>query len=130
MKYDKKGDKGKILLIDDNELLQDLGRDILEHLGYTPVIASGGEEGIEIYAREKDEIRAVLLDVVMPGLGGLEVFKRLKEINPRVKVLVISGYSEEKRAGELLEEGALGFIQKPFKIDQLSRKLQEILEDS
>ncbi len=130
MKYDKKGDKGKILLIDDNELLQDLGRDILEHLGYIPVIASGGEEGIEIYAREKDEIRAVLLDVVMPGLGGLEVFKRLKEINPRVKVLVISGYSEEKRAGELLEEGALGFIQKPFKIDQLSRKLQEILEDS
>jgi len=130
MKYDKKGDKGKILLIDDNELLQDLGRDILEHLGYTPVIASGGEEGIEIYAREKDEIRAVLLDVVMPGLGGLEVFKRLKEINPRVKVLVISGYSEERRAGELLEEGALGFIQKPFKIDQLSRKLQEILEDS
>ena len=130
MKYEKKGDKGKILLIDDNELLQDLGRDILEHLGYTPVIASGGEEGLEIYAREKDEIRAVLLDVVMPGLGGLEVFKRLKEINPRVKVLVISGYSEEKRAGELLEEGALGFIQKPFKIDQLSRKLQEILEDS
>ncbi len=130
MKYDKKGDKGKILLIDDNELLQDLGRDILEHLGYTPLVASGGEEGIEIYAREKGDIRAVLLDVVMPGLGGLEVFKRLKEINPRVKVLVISGYSEERRAGELLEEGALGFIQKPFKIDQLSRKLQEILEDS
>jgi two-component system cell cycle sensor histidine kinase/response regulator CckA len=129
MEQGKKGDKGKILLIDDNELLQDLGRDILEHLGYTPVIASGGEEGIEIYSREKEEIRAVLLDVVMPGLGGLEVLKRLKEINPQVKVLVISGYSEEKRAGELLEEGAMGFIQKPFKIGQLSQKLQEILEE-
>ena len=64
----------------------------------------------------------------MPGLGGLEVFRRLKNINPEVKVLVISGYSEEKRAGELMKEGALGFIQKPFKIHQLSQKLQEILE--
>ncbi len=127
MEHREKMGKGKILLIDDNELLQDLGKDILEHLGYTPIIASGGEEGIEIYSREKDEILAVLLDVVMPGLGGLEVFKRLKEINPTVKVLVISGYSEEKRAGELLEEGALGFIQKPFKIGELSQKLQEIL---
>ncbi len=121
--------KGKILLIDDNELLQDLGKDILEHLGYTPVIASEGEEGIEIYKREQKEIRAVLLDVVMPGLGGLEVFRRLKEIDPQVKVLVISGYSEEERAGELLKEGALDFIQKPFKIGQLSQKLQEILEE-
>ena len=121
--------KGKILLIDDNELLQDLGKDILEHLGYTPVIASEGEEGIEIYKREQEEIRAVLLDVVMPGLGGLEVFRRLKEIDPQVKVLVISGYSEEERAGELLKEGALDFIQKPFKIGQLSQKLQEILEE-
>ena len=127
MKDTKK--REKILLIDDNELLQDLGKDILEHLGYAPIVASGGEEGIEIYNKEKGEVAAVLLDVVMPGLGGLEVFRRLKEINPRVKVLVISGYSEEKRAGELLEAGALGFIQKPFKIDQLSQKLREILED-
>ncbi|RLD96580.1 MAG: hypothetical protein DRI93_00505 [Aquificota bacterium] len=123
-----KAGRGKILLIDDNELLQDLGKDILEHLGYTPIIASEGEEGVEIYRKEKEEIQAVLLDVVMPGLGGLEVFRRLKKINPEVKVLVISGYSEEKRAGELMKEGALGFIQKPFKIHQLSQKLQEILE--
>jgi len=123
-----KAGRGKILLIDDNELLQDLGKDIIEHLGYTPIIASEGEEGIEIYRKEKEEIQAVLLDVVMPGLGGLEVFRRLKNINPEVKVLVISGYSEEKRAGELMKEGALGFIQKPFKIHQLSQKLQEIME--
>ncbi|RLD98409.1 MAG: hypothetical protein DRI92_03980 [Aquificota bacterium] len=123
-----KASRGKILLIDDNELLQDLGKDIIEHLGYTPIIASEGEEGVEIYRKEKEEIQAVLLDVVMPGLGGLEVFRRLKNINPEVKVLVISGYSEEKRAGELMKEGALGFIQKPFKIHQLSQKLQEIME--
>ncbi len=124
-----KTSKGKVLLIDDNELLQDLGKDILEHLGYIPVIASDGEEGVRIYSNERKEIKAVLLDVVMPGLGGLEVFRRLKEIDPKVKVLVISGYSEEKRAGELMKEGALGFIQKPFKIHQLSQKLQEVLEE-
>ncbi len=120
--------KIRILLIDDNELLREMGEEILEHLGYIPLLASGGEEGIEIFKKGLGEIGLVLLDVVMPEMGGLETFRKLKEIDPQVKVLVISSYSEAEQVEEIMKEGALGLIQKPFQIKALSSTLREIFE--
>ncbi len=118
----------RILLIDDNELLREMGEEILDHLGYTPLLASGGEEGIEMFKKGLGEIGLVLLDVVMPGMGGLETFRKLKEMDPQVNVLVISSYSEAEQVEAILKEGALGLIQKPFQIKALSNTLWEILE--
>ncbi len=116
-----------VLLIDDNELLRDMGRDILDHLGYVPILAASGEEGIKLFREKHHRIDLVLLDVVMPGIGGLETFRRLKQIDPKVKVLVVSGYSEAEQVIKILKEGALGLIQKPFQIKVLARAIKEIL---
>ena len=123
----KKG-KGNILLVDDEEIILATGINILEHLGYTVFHAGGGEEAVEIFKRDWNKISLVILDMVMSDLGGGEVYDRIKEIDQNVKVLLASGYSIEGQAKEILAKGCNGFIQKPFKIDELSRKIRETME--
>lgn len=119
---------GTILLVDDEELVLDVGVQLLKALGYTVLEAKGGREAVEIYRENKDRIDMVLLDMVMPGMGGGETYDRVKEINPNVKVLLSSGYSIDGQAEEILKRGCSGFIQKPFNMKELSRSVREILD--
>jgi two-component system, cell cycle sensor histidine kinase and response regulator CckA len=117
-----------ILIVDDEELIRQLGADILEDVGYKIILAAGGEEAIQIYQENRKEIALVILDMVMPGLGGKETILKLKEIDPKIKVLLSSGYSTNEGVGEILKEGVGGFIQKPYRDEELIGKVREILD--
>lgn len=117
-----------VLFVDDQDVVIDVGRSILEELGYTVFVAKSGQKAIDIYAQRMEEIGLVILDMVMPVMGGGETYDRLKEINPGVKVILSSGYSLNGQASGILERGCDGFIQKPFNVNELSKKIREILD--
>ena len=116
-----------ILLVDDENMIIDVGKQILEMMGYKVLTAKSGKEATEIYKQNMDKIDMVILDMIMPDIGGSEVYDRLKKINPEIKVLLSSGYSINGLATEILNRGCNGFIQKPFSIKKLSHKLREVL---
>jgi CheY-like chemotaxis protein len=122
-----KGKEG-ILLVDDEDVIIDVGHEILKTLGYEVHVARSGREAIDAYEANQEEIDMVILDMVMPDMGGGEAYDTLKRINPDIKVLLSSGYSLNGQAAEILRRGCNGFIQKPFNVTQLSQKLREILE--
>jgi PAS domain S-box-containing protein len=117
-----------ILLVDDEPLILDVGRRLLEFLGYRVYPASSGPEAIALYRQKGGKIDLVLLDMVMPGLSGGEVFDQLRQIDPEVRVLLSSGYSIDGQAQRIIERGCRGFLQKPFQVQQISRKVREILD--
>jgi len=119
---------GTLLIVDDEELVLDVGTNMLERLGYTVLKAHNGGEAVEIFEANKDRIKMVILDIIMPGMGGGVVYDKIKSINPEVKVLLSSGYSVDGMAIELLERGCDGFMQKPFTLEQLSGKIQQIMK--
>jgi CheY-like chemotaxis protein len=120
--------KETILLVDDEEIVLDVSREILEFLGYRVFAAANGQEAIAIFEEKKGEIDLVLLDMIMPGISGGETFDRLRQINPAVKIILSSGYSINGKAKEILDRGCQGFLQKPFHLEILSRRLREILD--
>jgi two-component system, cell cycle sensor histidine kinase and response regulator CckA len=115
-----------ILLVEDEELVLEVGRQMLERLGHTVITARSGAEALAIYERDPAAIDIVILDMIMPGMGGGPVFDRLKAIRPEVVVLLSSGYSLNGQAMEIMKRGCRGFIQKPFSLDQLDRKIRAI----
>jgi two-component system cell cycle sensor histidine kinase/response regulator CckA len=118
---------GTILLIDDEEMIIKVGEELLQELGYKVLVARSGQGAIKLYQKNADKIDLVIMDMIMPGMGGGETFDHLKKINPDIKVLLSSGYSINGQASEILERGCDGFIQKPFNINQLSEKIQGII---
>jgi PAS domain S-box-containing protein len=118
---------GTILLIDDEKMIIKVGEELLEELGYKVLTAESGQDAIKLYKKNADRIDLVIMDMIMPGMGGGETFDHLKEIKPDIKVLLSSGYSINGQASEILERGCDGFIQKPFNINQLSEKIQGII---
>jgi CheY-like chemotaxis protein len=118
-----------IMLVDDEEIVIEVVGQILESLGYNVFVARSGKEALEIYWGRKTEIDLVILDMVMPKMSGSITFERLKGVNPDVKVLLSSGYSVDGQASELLEKGCSGFIQKPFNIKELSKKIRDVLDE-
>jgi PAS domain S-box-containing protein len=116
-----------VLLVDDEAMIVDVSVQLLKKMGYEVFAALGGKEAIEIYKQNTDRVAIVILDLIMPGMGGGEVYDRLKEIDSNVKVLLSSGYSINGQAAEILNRGCDGFIQKPFKLNELSIKLREII---
>jgi CheY-like chemotaxis protein len=116
-----------VLLVDDQEEVLKVGKAILEKLGYTVLLASSGEEALEVYKAHQRDIALVILDMVMPVMGGGETFSRLKELKPNLKTLLSSGYSLNGQASKIIEMGCDGFIQKPFNVSALSKKIREVL---
>jgi len=119
---------GVVLLVDDEEMILQVGRSLLKKFGFSVLTAESGQEAAAIYQHEKDRIALVILDMIMPDMSGGDTYDLLKSINPDVRVLLSSGYSIEGQAGEILERGCNGFIQKPFDLKDLSKKIKEILE--
>ena len=118
-----------ILLVDDEEMVIDVGVELLNKLGYTVLEAMNGYEAIEVYKEEKDKIDLVILDMIMPDIGGGETYDTIKKIDSEVKVLLSSGYCLSGQASEILDRGCNGFIQKPFNMRTLSQKIREVLSD-
>ncbi len=117
-----------ILLVDDEQMIVKVAKQMIEIFGYEVLTAQGGKEAIEVYETNRDRIDMVVLDMVMPGMGGGETYDRLKEINPDIKVLLASGYSIDGQAKNILGRGCDGFVQKPFTMEKLSGKIREILD--
>ncbi|MFO7569316.1 MAG: response regulator, partial [Smithellaceae bacterium] len=121
------GHRETILVVDDEPVNVTVMRELLENLGYRVVCAGSGQEALSIYLIKKDQIDLVILDMIMPGMGGAATFDMLRDINPSVKIVLSSGYDMNGDARRILERGCNGFIQKPFSINELSRKIREVL---
>ncbi len=123
----KKG-SGTILLVDDEPMITEIGSKILKVIGYDVLTAASGDEALDTYSANQDRIDLLILDMIMPGMSGGELFDKLKLLNPAVKVLLCSGYSIDGKAREILNRGCKGFIQKPFTVSGLSVKIRELLD--
>jgi two-component system cell cycle sensor histidine kinase/response regulator CckA len=122
------GGSETILIVDDDKVSRNLGEEILSDKGYKIVLAGTGFKAIEIYRKQKDDIALVILDMIMPGIDGRETCKRLKQINPSLKILISSGFSDETKKDNEFRSWIQGFIQKPYNINELSKKVRRILD--
>ena len=118
-----------ILIVDDEHMVIDIGKEILEKLGYTVITAASGTEALSLFKKNQTKIDLVILDMIMPDMSGRDTFENLKSCQSDVKVLLSSGYSIDGQATDILNSGCKGFIQKPFSLKQLSRKMREILDE-
>jgi CheY-like chemotaxis protein len=111
-----------VLFVDDEELIRDLGRQVLETHGYTVCLASDGREAIEWYAANKDRVDLVILDLTMPHRSGMEVFKAIRAMNPSARVILSSGNTPSE------EIGGTAFLPKPYRADTLARIVRSVLD--
>ena len=117
-----------ILLVDDEKMVLEVSKEMLESLGYRVYPAGSGQEAIAVYMEKRKEIDLVILDMIMPGISGGETFDRLREINSDLRILLSSGYSINGEAKHILDRGCNGFIQKPFHLEKISGKIREMLD--
>ena len=117
-----------ILLVDDENMVMEVSKEILKSMGYHVYAVGSGQEAITLYMEKRNEIDLVILDMVMPGISGGKTFDCLRDINPGIKVLLASGYSLNGQAQTIMDRGCNGFIQKPFRLEILSNKIREILD--
>lgn len=121
---------GTVLIVDDEEMILEVGRGMLEKLGYKVLTAETGKQAVETYMKNQAAIDLVVLDLVMPDMSGRETYDHLRKTNPDLRVLLSSGFSIDSLAKEMLDHGCDGFIQKPFLIQELSQELTKIMERS
>ncbi|HDH98507.1 MAG TPA: response regulator [Deltaproteobacteria bacterium] len=118
-----------ILLVDDEKNLLDLGRDMLEGGGYVSLVAESGESAIDIYKREKARIDLVILDLVMPGMGGYRCFEELRALDPGLKVVVASGYAPGNEVvKKILKSSGTAFVRKPYRLADMLKKVRWLLD--
>jgi len=118
-----------VLLVDDEDTILDVGGQMLRQLGYRVLEARSGREAIEISWANHDTIDLVIFDMIMPEMSGQEFFEHLRRMAPGTRTLLSSGYSLNGQAREILERGCDGFIQKPFDLKELSRKIRTLLDE-
>ena len=119
--------KGHVLLVDDEEIVRTATREMLADLGYEVTTASDGLEAVETYRCRGGDVDLVMMDLVMPRMGGRDCFRALKEINPHVRVIATTGSGFEGVARELMDEGALGFVRKPYSSAELSEAIAKVI---
>jgi PAS domain S-box-containing protein len=125
-------DKGSetVLLVDDEEIIIEVGQAMLEKLGYRVVAAKGGEQAVDTVTKKGDGIDLVILDLVMPGIDGGKAFDLIRKIQPAMPVMLSSGYSLNRQANDIMGRGCNEFIHKPFNISELSQKVRKILDEA
>ena len=117
-----------ILLADDEDMILELGPAILEKYGYTVLTALDGEKALSVFAEERKQIDLIILDLSMPRFSGREALERIRQLDPDVKVLVSSGYSEKSETDQLEELGATGYVPKPYTPSNLARAVRNALD--
>jgi len=120
--------EGLIFVVDDESIIRNTAKGILEEAGYSVILAENGKEAIDIFKKSHDKIKAVLLDMVMPELSGKETYLQMKEIDSDVRVLLASGFKQDKRVNDVLNLGVNDFIQKPYNLFNLSKMMAELIE--
>jgi two-component system cell cycle sensor histidine kinase/response regulator CckA len=124
-----KGGDETILLVDDEEYIRELGVELLTDVGYKVLTAIDGEGGLELYRQKQENIDLVILDLVIPGMGGKKCYEEILKVNPKAKILIVSGYSVNGPGKEAIEAGAKGFVGKPFDVSHLLETIREILDE-
>ena len=114
--------KRVVLFVDDEEIVLELGSLMLQKLGCNVLTANRGQEAIDIF--KKNEVDFVVLDMQMPGMSGYEIYHQLKEIQPKIKILLASGYTGDQSEKRIESIGFDGYLQKPFTLKQLSKKIE------
>ncbi|OVE80435.1 hypothetical protein BVY02_00185 [bacterium J17] len=120
----------RILVIDDEESIRLVVQKSLEHLGYQVEVVASGAEALEKFSDQLDSFSLVILDMIMPKMSGDQVFLKLKELHEQVPVLLASGYSNDRRARVVLDGGGLGYIQKPFAVEDLAIEVRRCIDES
>jgi CheY-like chemotaxis protein len=121
--------RGEVLVVDDEPRVLEFLEKGLTRLGYEVLTAESGNRACEIYSSKSGEINCVLLDLIMPGMSGLEAYARLRDINPGVRVILSSGYSSGRIRREAVEAGSPEFLEKPYTLEELSQALQKIQQN-
>ncbi len=124
-----KGGDETILLVDDEKYIRELGVELLTDVGYEVFTATDGEGALELYRKEQQRIDLVILDLVIPGMGGKKCYEEILKINPQAKILIVSGYSINGPGKEAMEAGAKGFVGKPFDVGHLLKAVRDILDE-
>jgi CheY-like chemotaxis protein len=123
-----RGGPETVLVVDDEATIRDLTSETLERFGYKVLIATSGEEALEIYADPAKQVDLVLLDLGMPGMGGHRCLREIQRIDPAAKIVIASGYSIDGQVKKTLESGAKGFIAKPYQLIDLLSTVRTVLD--
>lgn len=124
-----RGGSETILLVDDEEYIRELGSRILQKAGYKVIMASNGREALDVYRTKRDQVELVVLDLIMPEMGGGQCLEGLLSLDPSVRVVIASGYSANGLTKDALLAGAKGFVNKPYNIRQMMATIREVLEE-
>jgi DNA-binding NtrC family response regulator len=116
-----------VLLVDDEDSVRTLGARRLERIGFQVLVASDGQEALELYQVRQEEIVLVLLDLTMPYMDGEETFQHLRQFDPQVRVVMTSGYTETEMAPRFTGQSRCGFLQKPYTLEALTQCVREAL---
>ena len=119
-----------VLLVDDDEFVMELGAQMLTEQGYTVLLAEDGRDALDLFEEKHPQIALVILDLIMPEMGGTECLKELLKIDPKVRILVASGYSTDASIKDSIDMGAKGFLTKPFGARELLRAVRKVLDES
>ncbi|MGB2956501.1 MAG: response regulator, partial [Anaerolineales bacterium] len=124
-----KGGTETILLVDDEENIRQLGEELLGSFGYTVLTAPDGESALELYEKDAEQVDLVILDLNMPGMGGKRCLEKLVVMNPRIKVIIASGYSVNGPTKDAIDAGAKGFVGKPYEVRQMLQAIRKVMDD-
>jgi PAS domain S-box-containing protein len=124
-----RGGTETILVVDDEGFVRDVARQILTEVGYTAIVAHDGESALQLYEQERGRIDLVILDLIMPGIGGRKCLEKLLKINPKAKIIAASGFSDIEPMKETVEAGAKGFIGKPYEMMGFLKVVREVLDN-
>ncbi len=122
-----KGNGEAVLLVDDEPVVRELGTTILKQLDYRPIVAEDGLAGIDLYQKHRDEIAAVILDLIMPNMSGIDVLRRLRLANENVKIIVSTGYAKEELLHAVMDMKPTGFLRKPYKVQEMADALSRAI---
>ena len=119
-----------ILLVDDEDMILNVGKAMLERLGYQCIIAKGGGQAIQLFGKKGTKIDLVILDLIMPGMDGETTFDQIRNLQKNLPVILSSGYSINDQAAAILKRGCNGFIQKPFNLSALSQIIRKVIDET
>ena len=119
--------EGTVLVVDDEPMVRDVAQAILARLGLSVVQASDGEQAVECFSAEPDRFALVLMDLTMPRLSGAETFRRIRELRPDARVILMSGYHEHDARSSFVGIGPAGFLEKPFSPQALGEAIERVL---